>query len=385
MEQAARTLDSEYLDPASPLPQLNTSSALLDVGEALSRFQVRHKVVSLEPRGLINKSNFCYIHATLQALLSCTPFYHLMRSLSSKIQPRTERSTIPIIYALADFVSEFSPCADQLRSSRHRIRELASALTSAFEPLSVHAVLAHVSSNMFRAAGRQEDAEEFLTCLLNGLQDEMTKIQKLQHVKEIKTPISQIFSGQLRFLLHRQGAEPTGSVQSFFSLQLDIQKPGITSVEQALESLVAQDPVVSLTCPKTGNPVKAWQQVALELTPPALILHLKRFLYDPATGSVKKLLKLITFPVDLNLNKKLMSAECRQLKPGFKRYRLFAVVSHTGSESTRGHYMTDAYHSAYQHWMRYDDSKVTAIKEAAVLRPEPPLVPYILFYRRWQE
>ena len=70
------------------------------------------------------------------------------------------------------------------------------------------------------------------------------------------------------------------------------------------------------------------------------------------------------------------------MAPGLKRYRLFAVVYHSGKESTKGHYITDAYHPAYQQWVRYDDSSIGAVQEAAVLRPEPPLVPYILFYRR---
>ena len=40
------------------------------------------------------------------------------------------------------------------------------------------------------------------------------------------TPISRVFSGQLRNSLHRQGTKATATVQSFFSLQLDIQVGG---------------------------------------------------------------------------------------------------------------------------------------------------------------
>ena len=74
-------------------------------------------------------------------------------------------------------------------------------------------------------------------------------------------------------------------------------------MEEALEALVERDPVFGLTCPQTGEPIDAHQQVALELTPPTLILHLKRFLYDPETDGVQKLLKRVTFPVDLELKK----------------------------------------------------------------------------------
>lgn len=78
----------------------------------------------------------------------------------------------------------------------------------------------------------------------------------------------------------------------------------------------------------------------------------------------------------------LLSAARGKLGPGQKKYRLFAVVYHAGKESTKGHYITDAYHPAYQQWVRYDDSTVTAVTESSVLKPESPLMPYILFYRR---
>ncbi|XP_043227956.1 ubiquitin carboxyl-terminal hydrolase 10-like isoform X2 [Amphibalanus amphitrite] len=415
--------------PAPPVPE--TDKEILALGEALARFELCHKTVYLQPRGLTNKSNWCYINAVLQALVSCTPFYHLMKSLPHNVGVLPDRSRTPIIDAMVEFIREFSPLPELPRISRRerergQLRDIQHG--APFEPGYVYAMLSRVSSDAFRVAGRQEDAEEFLTCLLSGLQDEMTDVLKLyQKSKEEDapplngaangdarhsdddddgdsddwqtiigknrgqvtrsaelqtTPISRVFSGQLRSALHRQGSKATATVQSFFSLQLDIQSPQVSSVEQALEALVERDPVVGLTCPQTGQPVDAYQQAALELTPPTLILHLKRFLYDPETDGVQKLLKRVTFPVDLELKKELLSNVRTKMAPGLKRYRLFAVVYHSGKESTKGHYITDAYHPAYQQWVRYDDSSISAVAESAVLRPEPPLVPYILFYRR---
>ncbi|KAF0292922.1 Ubiquitin carboxyl-terminal hydrolase 10-A [Amphibalanus amphitrite] len=415
--------------PAPPVPE--TDKEILALGEALARFELCHKTVYLQPRGLTNKSNWCYINAVLQALVSCTPFYHLMKSLPHNVGVLPDRSRTPIIDAMVEFIREFSPLPELPRISRRerergQLRDIQHG--APFEPGYVYAMLSRVSSDAFRVAGRQEDAEEFLTCLLSGLQDEMTDVLKLyqkskeedappvngaangdaRHSDEDEdgdsddwqtiigknrgqvtrsaelqtTPISRVFSGQLRSALHRQGSKATATVQSFFSLQLDIQSPQVSSVEQALEALVERDPVVGLTCPQTGQPVDAYQQAALELTPPTLILHLKRFLYDPETDGVQKLLKRVTFPVDLELKKELLSNVRTKMAPGLKRYRLFAVVYHSGKESTKGHYITDAYHPAYQQWVRYDDSSISAVAESAVLRPEPPLVPYILFYRR---
>ncbi|XP_037085508.1 ubiquitin carboxyl-terminal hydrolase 10-like [Pollicipes pollicipes] len=420
--------------PPKPAPAPPTSAAdtgLLSIGAVLSRFELSYKNVYLQPRGLTNKSNWCYINATLQALASCTPFYHLMKSLPSNIGLQADNSRTPIIDAVVEFMNEFSSLPELQRVKRRErerghLRDM--AVGPPFEPSYVYAMLSRVSSDAFRVAGRQEDAEEFLTCLLSGLQDEMTEVLKVykKSQEEVEpavngstngdadhqpdqddgdsddwqtiigknrgqvtrsaelqtTPVSSVFSGQLRSSLHRHGTKATATVQSFFSLQLDIQSPQVSSVEQALEALVGRDQVVGLTCPQSGQPVDAWQQAALEVTPPILILHLKRFLYDPANDGVQKLLKRVTFPVDLELKKELLSNVRGKMAPGPKRYRLFAVIYHSGKESTKGHYITDAYHPAYQQWVRYDDSLVSAVAEAAVLRPEPPLVPYILFYRR---
>lgn len=39
-------------------------------------------------------------------------------------------------------------------------------------------MLSKIRSETFKVEGRQEDAEEFLSCLLNGLHDEMIEIMK---------------------------------------------------------------------------------------------------------------------------------------------------------------------------------------------------------------
>lgn len=65
-----------------------------------------------------------------------------------------------------------------------------------------------------------------------------------------------------------------------------------------------------------------------------------------------------------------------------RAYRLFAVVYHDGKEATKGHYITDVYHTGYGSWLRYDDSSVKPVSENHVLLPRTPRVPYLLCYRR---
>jgi len=62
---------------------------------------------------------------------------------------------------------------------------------------------------------------------------------------------------------------------------------------------------------------------------------------------------------------------------------LFAVVYHDGKEASKGHYITDVFHTGYNCWLRYDDSSVKPIGEKQVLQTHTPRVPYLLYYRRF--
>lgn len=46
----------------------------------------------LMPRGLINSGNLCFLNATMQALLSCSPFVHLLQDLRTRNIPRVSFS-----------------------------------------------------------------------------------------------------------------------------------------------------------------------------------------------------------------------------------------------------------------------------------------------------
>ncbi|KYM98351.1 PREDICTED: ubiquitin carboxyl-terminal hydrolase 10 [Cyphomyrmex costatus] len=394
------------------------------IGEFLSSYQMDKQTVSLLPRGLTNRSNYCYINSILQALLACPPFYNLLTALPLPII-RNENSATPVIDNMVQFVREFTPLTeaarmprkDRVKRGEDTVMDIYSGI--AFEPAYIYKMLQYLSvAYAFSIEGRQEDAEEFLSCLINAINDEMLALIKLintdqnaignaknisnDHDEEEwqvmgpknkgavtrctefgRTPISDIFRGQLRSRVIRAGEQPTDNVQPFFTLQLDVQKA--ESVRHALEILVGKDQVEGMTCSKTRQQIEAWKQLTLEELPVILILHLKWFVYkfDKYSNGCSKILKTVEFPIDLKIDGKILSPNtAKKLGPKQKQYKLFAVTYHDGKEATKGHYFTDAFHVGYGCWVRYDDSTVKSITESNVLRPTSPRVPYLLYYRR---
>ncbi|XP_066596871.1 ubiquitin carboxyl-terminal hydrolase 10-A-like isoform X2 [Prorops nasuta] len=395
--------------------QLKNDPMAYKIGELLTKYQMKKEALSLMPRGLTNRSNYCYINSILQALLACPPFYKLFLALP-RPQDASKNSPTPLIDNMIDFVHEFPPLVEDNKlpkKEKKRTQDLVATIQSgsAFEPISVYRVLRHtVAAGHFSIEGRQEDAEEFLSCLLNGINDEMLELMKLvgddQNTNNTsnsedeedewkvmgpkkkgsvtrctvfgRTPLSDIFRGQLRSTVFRAGEESTDNVQPFFTLQLDIQNA--ESVKAAFEIFVGKDELEGIKCSKTKKQIEAWKQVTLEELPVVLILHLKFY-----NNGCAKLFKSIDFPVDLKLESYCLSANATKRassKKMYNQYKLFAVTYHDGKETSKGHYVTDAYHGGFGGWIRYDDSSVKAVSEKNVLKPTLPRVPYLLYYRR---
>uniref|UniRef100_A0A1B6DP74 ubiquitinyl hydrolase 1 n=1 Tax=Clastoptera arizonana TaxID=38151 RepID=A0A1B6DP74_9HEMI len=417
-----------------PVPTLSDDPNLHRLGEFLCNYQLDHRALSLQPRGLTNRSNYCYINAILQALVACPPFYNLMKALGAQCSPKNGKSYTPIIDSMVQFINEFEPMPvgarppgrrekAQARKDDANAQALNDIITGpAFEPSYVYKMLNSIRNDTtFQVEGRQEDAEEFLSCLLNGLNDEMLELVKLAEPVSLingditvngdtsytdqngdwtevvnksnritrraefgKTPMSAIFRGHLRSRVIRSGNDSTDNVQPFFTLQLDIEKA--SSVKEALEHLVGKEPLAGLTCSKTNQEVEAWQQVSLDELPLVLLLHLKCFDYKLQTCS--KIIKSVDFSIDLKLEQKVLSSKSKvkntTIPAGGKdrQYKLFAVVYHDGKEATKGHYITDVFHVGYSRWVRYDDATVRPVTEQQVLHPKGHRVPYLLYYRR---
>ncbi|XP_042905578.1 ubiquitin carboxyl-terminal hydrolase 10 [Parasteatoda tepidariorum] len=379
----------------------------LVLGRHLHELELDFKPVYLQPRGLINRRNWCYINATLQALFGCSPFYSMIRNLPIGPAVQRGKSSTPLIDSMVKMTYEFSV----LPTSQEEVQ-----VGQPFQPDIMYDMLRDLKSDCVK--GQQEDAEEFLSFILNNMHEEMVKVIKnyeqinsialgnevdengdqseteeeewqvigskhkgmvTRKVAEHKTPISDLLGGQIKSFLTTSGNKTSASIQPFFTLQLDVQSENVTSVSEALKEMTVKEPIQGYTCAKTKQEVEAYSHVALQKLPPVLILHLKRFVYNK-NGGCKKVMKKTDYPLELELNRELFSSDVKKSHRN-RVYKLFAVMYHDGEEAIKGHYISDVYNPGSQTWFRFDDRQVTAVTEAQVLSHSPPRVPYLLFYQ----
>ncbi|KAM4833745.1 ubiquitin carboxyl-terminal hydrolase 10 [Thomomys bottae] len=422
-------VSEKHVEVKEGLVPVSEDPVAIKIAELLENVTLVHKPVSLQPRGLINKGNWCYINATLQALVACPPMYHLMKfiPLYSKVQ-RPCTST-PMIDSFVRLMNEFTnmpvPPKPRQAPGDKIVRDIRPG--AAFEPTYIYRLLTVIKSSLSEK-GRQEDAEEYLGFILNGLHEEMLSLKKLlspnsekvrisngprshlvneeeqedqgagsedeweqvgprnktsvtRQADFIQTPITGIFGGHIRSVVYQQSSKESATLQPFFTLQLDIQSDKIRTVQDALESLVARESVQGYTT-KTKQEVEISRRVTLEKLPPVLVLHLKRFVYEK-TGGCQKLIKNIDYPVDLEISKELLSPGVKNKNFKCHRtYRLFAVVYHHGNSATGGHYTTDVFQIGLNGWLRIDDQMVKVINQYQVVKPTAERTAYLLYYRR---
>lgn len=266
----------------------------------------------------------------------------------------------------------------------------------AFTPDYVYDVIRTLPRFSSMSRGQQQDAEEFLGFLLEGLHDECVSVMKAaadaaakvgvastedtngwlevgakQKASTTQTvgskfdsPVTKIFGGTLKSVLKVAGVKDSITMEPYQPLQLDIHLPEIHTILDALKNLARPETIRGdFRSPRGAT--SATKQLTIETLPPVLILHLKRFQYDNS-GGTQKIWKKIGYPLELELPKEVFSsAKAKSLQThegGLPKYKLTSVVYHHGKNAATGHYTVDVCRQEGREWIRLDDTNIRRVR-----------------------
>ena len=344
----------------------------------------------------------CFMNAVLQVLVFCPPFYNLFDRIGREV-PQKMSSHTPLMDAMVMFIREFQLVA-RLNGEQESVR---ASTGDPFSPDNVYKSMRGNSKFNSMQRGHQEDAEEFLGFLLDGLHeeflgtikedllpdvgttDEWLEVGKRQKLALTRTanvaesPISRMFGGQMRSVLKVGGAKDSVMLEPYQPLQLDIQSPDVRSITDALASLPEPEVLSEEWTVGGGLKVRATKQVFIETLPPVLILHLKRFLYDNV-GGTQKSWKQIGYPLHLEIPQEALSPSRRGITN--TKYKLIGVVYHHGLSASGGHYTVDVLRQDGKTWIHLDDTNITQVPASEVsisddtVMTRPNKLAYIILY-----
>eukprot|EP00002_Diphylleia_rotans_P012582 TRINITY_DN2461_c0_g1_i10.p1 TRINITY_DN2461_c0_g1~~TRINITY_DN2461_c0_g1_i10.p1 ORF type:complete len:460 (-),score=88.20 TRINITY_DN2461_c0_g1_i10:288-1667(-) len=340
------------------------------------------------PRPLFNPSNNCYANVVLQCLLANGTLNFVVKKLVPYVaDPEVQRSQYlrDILHLYADFRIDTPP-----QQGPNKAHALLPLFDPPVNPYSYYLPGSRIY-NEFLVTKCQQDAQEFLIYMLNGLHEDLLTVMPAKPVSLPlsddaeweqagpnrkssliitatdfpSSPITDIFGGVFKSTFKKQGMKASSSFEPFFTMPLDISRADVQSVETSLKYFSNEEIVEDSSSSVVGK-----KSLEIEKLPRCLILQLKRFLWD-AKGE-RKLTKAIHYPEFLPA--KIFN--CPASKLTTQRYRLSSVISHHGSTIASGHYTCIVRRGRADDWIRFDDHNATPTSVTDALK-QPA---YLLFY-----
>lgn len=355
------------------LSRQSSSSSLSNT--SVSKYSSNGKV------GLRNIGNTCFMNSILQCLSNTRPLldYCLKEDYVLDKNKTTSNLKGALIIAYANLISSFWKEKNNVNSYVN---------PSSFK--------SQIQKFAPRFTGyQQQDAQEFLRYLLEGLHEDVNRVTSKPKHMEIKdddfssdtekaaeywrnylrydhSRIVEIFVGQLKSELKFEDCgHRSVTFDPFWDLSLPIPKMrSECDISDCLSSFMKEeilDGNESPTCTKCKKRRSCTKRFSIQKFPPVLVLHLKRFSQERYS---RKITTLVNFPItSLDLSEFASEKGQRPL------YNLYAVSEHSGT-TYGGHYTARCKHAFNGDWNYFNDARVTGCGANQAVSSEA----YVLFY-----
>ncbi|PAA82968.1 hypothetical protein BOX15_Mlig023841g1, partial [Macrostomum lignano] len=413
--------------PRDPRPQTGQSlsqilanhSAVINSFDQETLDQLSPNRLSTSPglTGLRNLGNSCYANCVLQCL-SNTVLLATHFLAQPPEPPANEGSAASSKSADSDAVLDDADSrkARQLNIAASFSKLCRALWCGAFASVSPAGILTAVgryaAGSTFEGGQEQQDAQEFLLFLLDGMHEdfnrrstgkafesssaslevnsvESTAPGQQQHQEDLEASLAwrahrqtndsifvDLFQGQLKSTLTCQHCQHSSvTYEAFMYCSVPVVDNFDCSLNDCLEAFLQPEQLTGACqwlCPACDSRRDATKQLDVWRLPPCLLVHLKRFRgYDGG----KKISSLVKFPVaGLDLDR-----FCRNqaLKSNRRVYNLYGVCNHYGRADC-GHYTAACLNAPTNQWHCFDDDQVSKIEPDNVVSAAA----YILFYRQ---
>ncbi|XP_043663752.1 putative uncharacterized protein DDB_G0277255 isoform X1 [Vespula pensylvanica] len=332
--------------------------------------------------GLRNIGNTCFMNSVIQCLSNTRPLLEYVTNEHYLVDINTTTSSMKgaLIKAFSQVIQELWQVDGDHVVNTSALKSQIQRFTPRFMGYS------------------QQDAQEFLRYLLEGLHEDVNRItikpqpihtdipdmytdsEKAaeswkRYLRSEDSMIVDLFVGQLRSSLRCTFCDHVSvTLDPFWDLSLPIPaRSGTVKLSQCLEHFTREEVLdgdEKPTCSKCQMRRKCTKSFGIQKFPKILVIHLKRF--SPMERFRGKLNVMVDFPLmDLDL-----SAFAAPRVPGCT-YNLYGVANHSGTTYS-GHYTAYCKHPYSGEWHEYNDSHISGIPAKSVVSSEA----YVLFYEQ---
>uniref|UniRef100_A0A8D0EBU6 Ubiquitin carboxyl-terminal hydrolase n=1 Tax=Salvator merianae TaxID=96440 RepID=A0A8D0EBU6_SALMN len=334
--------------------------------------------------GLRNLGNTCYMNSVLQCLCN-TP---LLADYFNRNLYQNDINRSNFLGHKGEVAEEFGIIMKALWTGQYRY----------ISPKDFKITIGKINDQF--AGYSQQDSQELLLFLMDGLHEDLNKADNRKRYKEENNDdlddfkaadlawhkhkqlnesiIVALFQGQFKSTVQCLTChKKSRTFEAFMYLSLPLAATSKCTLQECLRLFSKEEKLTDnnrFYCSHCKTRRDSLKKIEIWKLPPVLLVHLKRFSYD---GRWKqKLQTSVDFPLEsLDLSQYIIGP-----KTNLKRYNLFAVSNHYGGLDG-GHYTAYCKNAAKQRWYKFDDHEVSEISSSSVKSSAA----YILFYTSFEQ